>query len=376
MHDNLSQAICLQCREPLGDFEPVSERLRCGNCGHEYLVAGGRIPVMLKEYEKHLAASYLEVESFVRTQEEFIKRVEQAAQENSKRAPLLNRVADALIADTNYFKSIQDRILEHVSEEQIAKAREDSNRPKQYPLDNGMSSFYRDWAWLPNTEKEIATTMGWLSDQIDTFATDLDVALVPGAGGGRIACEIAGECDNCYALDDSFHLVCNFYDLLEGEVTIHQVNVRRNVAKSEEMVVEYRLSLDPPGGHQIRSTVESGKFSYFVGDALDVPLADESVSTIICVYFVDIAPIKPHLSEVKRLLKPGGLFLNFGPLRYGYASKDINDMLSGEELVSLFEESGFDILTHDTVANTQFADPVTLTQVMSRNFAFAARKRA
>jgi len=375
MNENLSRGMCLKCRKPLGAFEPVSARLRCGNCGHEYLVAGGRIPVLLREYEKHLAGSYLELESFVRDQEEFIKRVEQAAQEDPKRARLLKRVAEARAADNNYLRSIQDRILEYVSEEQVATVQKDADRPKQYPVDNGMSGFYRDWAWLPDTEQEIATTMGWLSDQIDRFASDLDVAAVPGAGGGRIACEIAANCESCYALDDSFHLVCNFYDLLEGDVTVHQVNMQRNVIKSEEMAVEYRLSLDPPGGHRIRSILESGKFSYFVSDALDVPLKDESVWAIICVYFIDIAPIKGLLSEVKRLLKPGGLFLNFGPLRYGYASKDINDMLSGEELLSLFEESGFDILAHETVANTQFTDPVTLTQLVSRNFAFAARKR-
>ena len=373
LNDGLSQVVCLECRQRLGALESVSGQLRCGNCGHSFLVLEDRIPILLKSPEKHLAASYLGLEAFVKEHEELIKKVQRAAEENPERVPRLNRVVDAHAANNRYFRSIQDTIRKYVSEEEIAKAREDGDLPTQYPIDNGLSFFYRDWAWLPHTEQEVAATMGWLSEQIGRFASDLDTALVPGAGAGRIACEIAGKYDRCYALDDSFHLVSGFCSLLDSDLTIHGVNLWRNVVRSDDVVMVYRLSLNPPGSRQVSSTLASGKFCYFVGDALDVPLAETSVSAIICVYFIDMVPIRPFLREVKRLLKPGGLFLNFGPLRY--LSKNINDMLSGEELLSLFQASGFDILADGTVTNTQFADSVQLTQLVSHNFAFAARKR-
>ena len=151
------------------------------------------------------------------------------------------------------------------------------------------------------------------------------------------------------------------------------MNLRRNVARTEDVVLEHTLSLDPPTDRRMSGTLAAGEFSFFVGDALDVPLADESISAIVCVYFIDMAPARPLLREARRLLKPGGLFLNFGPLRY--ASRDVNDMLSGEELLSLFEGSGFEILADTTVTNTQFACPANITSLLSHNFVFSARKQ-
>ena len=87
---------------------------------------------------------------------------------------------------------------------------------------------------------------------------------------------------------------------------------------------------------------------------------------------MDIVPVKEHLEQVRRLLKPGGLFLNYGPLRY--VRGDMDNMLSGEEILALFEAAGFEIVASATVSNTQFADPVSLTSLTSHNFVFAARK--
>ena len=374
INENLSRAVCLNCRTRLGTFEPLSHWLQCGNCGHRFPVMRGGIPILMRDYKKHLAGSYLEIEAFVEDHEDTIKKVERAAEENPERLCLLRRVVQAHAANNRYLRSIQASIREHVPNEEIDRAREVSDRPTQYPIDKGLACFHRDWEWECGTEQEVSTTMGWLLHQIDEFACDLDTVLVPGAGAGRVACEIVRKYKSCYALDDSFHIASNFYNLLDGDVTIYDVNLWRNVAKSDDVVIEHALSLDPPGSRRVSSALAGGKFCYFVGDAVDVPLADESVSAIICVYFIDIVPVRPHLVEIKRLLKPGGLFLNFGPLRY--TSRKISDMLSGEELLSLFEQSGFDILADGTVTNTQFADSARLTQIVSRNFAFAARKRA
>lgn len=138
------------------------------------------------------------------------------------------------------------------------------------------------------------------------------------------------------------------------------------------MVLEHTLSLDPPTDRRTSEVLDAGEFSFFVGDALDVPLADESVSAIVCVYFIDMVPVRPLLREARRLLKPGGPFINSGPLRY--ASKEVNDMLSGQERLSLLRSSGFEIFADTTVTNTQFACPANITSVFSHNFVFTARK--
>ncbi len=334
----------------------------------------GTIPVLLKDYKRHLSASYLAHEAFIDQHVELIHQVRRAAEQDPARAPLLSRVIDAYEANNRYFRRLRDTVLRCVSQREIDEARKDTALPEQYPIDDGMSCFCRDWAWEAHTEREVATTMGTLFEQIDEFASDLETALVPGAGTGRFACEIAGKYRNCLALDASFHMVHDFYNLLKHEVRLFEVNLRRSVVRTEDVVQEHRLSLDPPTDKRISEVLSAGEFSFFVGDALDVPLPDESISAIISVYFIDIVPVRPLLREVRRLLKPGGLFLNFGPLRY--STKDVNGMLSGEELLSLFNISGFEILADTTVTNTQFACPANITSLLSHNFVFTARRCA
>ena len=54
---------------------------------------------------------------------------------------------------------------------------------------------------------------------------------------------------------------------------------------------------------------------------------------------------------------------------------DVANMLSGEEILTLYRESGFDILADDVVTNTQLASSPVITSVTSHNFMFVARKR-
>jgi hypothetical protein len=54
---------------------------------------------------------------------------------------------------------------------------------------------------------------------------------------------------------------------------------------------------------------------------------------------------------------------------------DIANMLSGEEILALFRDSGFDILADDVVTNTQLASSPVITSTLSHSFMFVARKR-
>lgn len=371
LNQNLKNTICLNCRKMLGAFSPVSDRLRCPNCGHEFLVLDNKIPILLKEYRPTLAASYLQHNPLIAENEEMIQQVRDARAQQPHRAPLLDRAIHAYEENNRYFQGLQAAIQRYMSTSEIEEMEERGGLPRQYELDEGIAFFYRDWCWSRRSEEEIATIMDTLFHQIDAFAEDVDAVLVPGAGGGRFACELTAKFGSCFALDYGLHMAQVFYDLLEDDLTLWKVNLLSNVARTEDVVVEHKLSLDAPGSQRIRSQLTGNNLSYFVGNALDVPLPDDSLSAIVCVYFIDIVPVEAHLREIRRLLKPGGLFLNLGPLRYPRG--DVGNMLSGDELMSLFRESGFDILADDTVTNTQLASSPVITSVVSNNFMFVAR---
>lgn len=374
MNQNLRNCTCLNCQEILGTFSPSSSRLRCPNCGYEFLIFDNKIPILLKDYRPNLAASYLQHKAVICENEKLIRQVLDARARQPERALLLDRVINACRGNNRYFQSLQAAILRHISESDIDEMEESGSLPKQYTLDEGIAFFHRDWCGAQRSEAEIATIMDTVLHQVTAFAEDVETVLIPGAGAGRFACELAARYDTCFALDNALHMAQIFYDLIEKDLMLSVVNLRSNVRRTEDVVVEHKLSLNPPGSQRISSQLAENNLSYFVGDALNVPLSDRSLSAIICVYFIDIVPVRAHLREIRRLLKPGGIFVNLGPLRYPRG--DVTNMLSGDELLALFQASGFDILADETVKNTQLASSSVITSVVSHNFMFVARKRS
>lgn len=371
LDSNLNNTVCLNCRN-VGTLSQAEGLLRCPNCGYEYVVFEN-IPILLKDARPSLTASWHQHKIFISENEERLEEVRDARGRQPARAALLDRAIRAYERNNVYHRGLQAAIERRVPRSEIDELEKSGRLPKQYTLAEGIAFFHRDWSWSQRAEDEIATIVSTVFDQVDAFAEDVDSVLVPGAGAGRFACELAAKFDTCFAFDYSLHMAQIFYDLVAENRTLYRVNFRSNVAKTEDVVVEDKLSLDAPGSNRIRSQVESGNLSYFVGNALDVPLPGSSLSAIACVYFIDIVPIKAHLNEIRRTLKPGGLFINLGPLRY--MRGDVANMLSGEEILTLFSESGFDILADGIITNTQLASSPVITSIQSHNFMFVARKR-
>lgn len=373
LHTDYGKVLCPKCSSPLGAFDACCSRFECGSCGSEFPVVKGRFPVLMEDWRGALIASRKAHEAFIADNEKTIAEARKAIKANPGRAELLNRAIHAYQGNNRYFGETLRTVRELLHAGDSSNSSAQTKRWTQYPIENGLSCFIRDWAWEPCTEREVATTTTTLFSLAEEYAADLDSVFVPGAGTGRFAREAARRYDECYALDSSFQMVNDFYNVLAGEVVIHEINLHRGVARSEDVVRERRLSFFPRSNDPSALKPLPDNLCFFVGDALAPPFPDRFFSTVMCIYFIDIVPIRAQVEQAARLLKPGGLFLNFGPLRY--IKGDINDMLSGEEILAAFEDAGFDILASDVVTNSQFADTVGLTQIESRNFVFAARKR-
>ena len=370
---NLDKVLCPNCRNRIEALDTGVSLFECGSCGHGFPVVEGRFPLLIDDSRGILISSHIAHESLVQENESLINDIKEAVERDPARDSLLSRVIDAYGENNQYFQRTLDTIRRLLPGHDFGNVRLSENLPEQYPIDNGLLCLCRDWSWESCTEQEIRTIMTTLFSLVDKCAFDLHSVFVPGAGTGRFACEAAVRYDECYALDNTFHMVNDFYNILDHEVNVYDINLYRNVVRSENVVQKRRLSFLPRDGDSSVPTSALENLCFFVGDALCAPFPDNFFSAIMCIYFIDGVPIKAQIEHADRLLKPGGLFLNFGPLRY--FGSDINNMLSGEEILLAFKDSGFDILATDVVNNTQYADPVTLTQIESRNFVFAARKR-
>jgi len=110
LNQNLKNTICLNCRKMLGTFSHVSDRLRCPNCGYEFLVFDSKIPILLKEYRPTLAASYLQHNPLIAENEELIQQVRDAKARQPDRAPLLDKAIQAYEGNNRYFQALQAAI--------------------------------------------------------------------------------------------------------------------------------------------------------------------------------------------------------------------------------------------------------------------------
>ena len=371
LNRNLGDTACLNCRDAV-TLSPSPGLLTCPSCQHTYPVFD-HIPILLQDPDSSLAAAHGQHQALIDENTKWLETVRDAAGRQPHRAALLNRAIHAYESNNDYLNGLQATIERQLPKSKIDELRAEDRLPRQYDLDEGISFFHRDWCWSERAETEIAEIVDTIQALVNDFADDVDRVLVPGAGAGRFACELASTYDHCLAFDYCVHMAQIFYDLLDRDVTLSKVHFRSNVVKTDDVVVEDILSIDAPGSRRIRSQLEQGNLSYIITNALDLPLPGNSLSAIVCVYFIDIVPLKTHLNEIRRTLKPGGLFINIGPLRF--MRGDVANMLSGEEIMDLFRESGFDILADGTVTNTQLTSSPVITSILSHNFMFVARKR-
>lgn len=181
--------------------------------------------------------------------------------------------------------------------------------------------------------------------------------LVPGAGLGRLAWEVASRGFSAQGNEFSYHMLIasNFVlnHLAErGQVQLypylHQsVNVWRAADQMRAVTVpDVRLDGLPP----------EAQFSMCAGDFTliyrDKPRAWDCVLTC---FFLDTAhDVTEYVAIIYEVLRPGGYWLNLGPLLYHYAemATELSVELSWEELRAVIVDAGFVIEAEERVRAT------------------------
>jgi hypothetical protein len=103
------------------------------------------------------------------------------------------------------------------------------------------------------------------------------------------------------------------------------------------------------------------------------PFPDGALDVVVTPWFIDAvaADILEVASAVNRVLRPGGLWINVGPLCYsGSASK----AYSFDEICDFVRGSAFDLQSCEQHSLAYFDSPVSGTCRTDRTYVFAARK--
>jgi carnosine N-methyltransferase len=192
---------------------------------------------------------------------------------------------------------------------------------------NTLHQCCREWSEEGAAERE--QCFGMLVNElcrllpVDKENMDKQRVLVPGAGLGRLPLEIAGKgyaCQGnefCYFMLEMANFLLN-YVAEAGTIEIQPwIDQPSSVVKTQHMLRTSRIPDVSPRSFFADPT-RTPDFSLCAGEFLDVYGGQDGAwDSIATSFFIDTAPnVIEYIEAFYKLLKPGGVWINVGPLVY------------------------------------------------------------
>ncbi|XP_018331696.1 carnosine N-methyltransferase [Agrilus planipennis] len=240
----------------------------------------------------------------------------------------------------------------------------------------------RDWSSVGASERQQCYTpiIEEVEHQFpdDKFIRSEVNVLVPGAGLGRLAFEIAHRGFSCQGNEfNLFMLIASFYvlnlckkvDEFEIYPWIHQYC---NNLSAEHQTLSVRFPDVCP------TPIPESKFSMTAGDFVEVYTEPNEWNCVATCFFIDCAPNVVHFVElIYHILKPGGVWINLGPLLYHYSDAKNEKSIepSFEVLCEVISRVGFVMEKKKIGVKTRYCqNPMSMLQYEYDSVFFVCRK--
>jgi len=361
MNITLGGAICLHCAASLVLPTQPRAEIECPRCTHKYMLIKGEIPLLLERGEEYAAGLAVQYDRYLREQQQEQQRWAEPDVAQGIRAQYLAALLVARAHNNQYLDNIRVALLGQVSKSALLRA---ATQPNLVRYATNWSYLRRDWCGLPEGEEELAIILATLT-AVGAFDTTQTV-LVAGAATARLAWLLRRCVRHVYAVDISLTMAWQFYDLLRnGQLPFYNIQTKNRRTAADGIAAHTATLFDLPTAGE-----EWGTFSYFVADACRMPLPDHSLDAVVAVYFTDTLPLRQLLPEMRRLLKPGGRYVHFGPLEYHF--DDVAEMLTAEEVRQAFVAYGFCMEQECEVASRHLYSSQSLAHRTYLNWCFTA----
>ncbi|KAF8965818.1 N2227-like protein-domain-containing protein [Flammula alnicola] len=244
------------------------------------------------------------------------------------------------------------------------------HRPTEFDMDklrSTLKQLVRDWSEEGKAEREACykpmkdALVQHFSDVPLEARRDLRV-LVPGAGLGRLAYDVAKMGFACQGNEFSHYMLLTSYFILNKTTEIKKHTLYPYVhsfsnAPNKGSILQAISIPDvspsdlPPGSD---FSLVAGDFEEIFGDP-EVTQTGEWDAVLTC-FFIDTAKnIVNYLRIIHRILAPGGVWINLGPLLWHWENNNSNDPsieLDLEEVKALARTVGFEISNETTIPTT------------------------
>ncbi|XP_004072743.2 carnosine N-methyltransferase [Oryzias latipes] len=216
-------------------------------------------------------------------------------------------------------------------------------------LKSTIKQFVRDWSEVGQAERD-SCYRPIIEEVQRLFPCDeYDVSkvsvLVPGAGLGRLAWEIAQLGYTCQGNEWSFFMLfssnfvlnrCEKVNALTLYPWIHQFS--NNKKLSDQVRPITFPDVNP------QRLPDNSDFSMVAGDFVEVYTEPESWDCVATCFFIDTAHnVLEYLEKIWKILKPGGAWINLGPLLYHFENmaNELSIELCYEDIRAAMVKLGF-----------------------------------
>jgi len=345
---------CPRC--PGGALERVADSLRCGRCETLYPFIGS-IPCLMPDPALWRSLWRSRLADFVSDTEATLRRW-RAETEGARPTPRTRARIERVIAACEDNRSRVEALFADLTagDPQRLPTRPESGSNAVLEFSENL---FRDWVW---GDKESELTLALVAKMT---CEPLGRLAVYGAGAGRLAVDVHQSLGptQTWALD------MNPLPVLVAEKLIHG-----------ETVVLPEFPVAPHGedevviARQLRCPVEVREhFSFAFADALHPPFAPESLDTVLTPWFIDATgrDVREIAASINRALRPGGLWINLGPLRF---KRSLATNYTIEEIGDLVAASGFEPVRRGRDDIPYFDSPVSGSRRTETVFSFVARR--
>ncbi|KAI0074325.1 N2227-domain-containing protein [Panus rudis PR-1116 ss-1] len=242
-----------------------------------------------------------------------------------------------------------------------------AGEPEMDKLRSTLKQFVRDWSEEGKIERDV--TYEPMKQALLEHFSDIPLeerhnfrVLVPGAGLGRLAWDVAHLGFSCQGNEFSHYMLLASFFILNRTKEINQHTIYPYIHTFSNMpnktallrpitIPDVNPSDLPP---QANFSLVAGDFEEIYGTESDEdePQAGQWDAILTC-FFIDTAKnIVNYLRIMHRILAPGGVWINLGPLLWHWENNTTNDPsveLDLEEVKELARKIGFEIKNEKTI---------------------------
>ena len=307
-------------------------------CNQEYPFIGGA-PILVTDPQTLLADKTIELRSVLLKWEGLVKQWDDEGSKSSSatRRKLIEKIVHAWRRNISFGEEQLTRFIGVTDVKTLVTmaARErgesKSTGAVRYNAEQVLEYLWNDWSASAESERQVAEFEAILFRQANSYCDLRSPALLLGAGVGRHLFDLASIFDCVLGLDLSVTFVDAFHRIAADTVALSIVTFPFAVSE-DGVVADFAAGI-------YRHRENLARIVYGVADASKLPVANESVSTVFTVFFLDVIPLKSLLAEISRVLPVGGRLVNFGPLHYHFNNPV--DLLTPQDIAMTLEDCGF-----------------------------------